>query len=130
MGLYNFQQRFAAKVESGEKTHTIRARRKLPAKVGETLYLYTGLRQPGARKLIEAKCTKVEEVRIEQSPAWSWGNRAVVFVGGVLLSTDEKEQLAVRDGFADWADMEKFWDGRLPFLGDMIHWRFEPKAGK
>ena len=45
MALYNFKRQFVPMVLSGEKTHTIRATRARATKVGETLYLYTGLRQ-------------------------------------------------------------------------------------
>lgn len=45
MALLNFKKRFAPLVESGTKTHTIRAWRKHPIREGEMLHLYTGLRQ-------------------------------------------------------------------------------------
>lgn len=49
MGLYNFQKRFVPFILSGAKTHTIRALRAHPDKPGDTLHLYTGLRQKGAK---------------------------------------------------------------------------------
>jgi hypothetical protein len=55
MGLYNFQARFAPAILSGSKRQTIRARRVREDKPGDTLYLYTGLRQPGAKKLGELR---------------------------------------------------------------------------
>ncbi len=50
MGLYNFKARFVPFVLDGSKTHTIRAKRRYPAKPGDTLYLYTGLRELVAMK--------------------------------------------------------------------------------
>lgn len=47
----------------------------------------------------------------------------MVTVGGVPLDYDEREQLAKADGFAGWDEMLNFWDGRLPFTGQIIHWR-------
>lgn len=119
MGLYNFQKRFVPFIMSGQKTHTIRATRKHPAKVGETLHLYTGLRQKGAQLLMRVPCTKVEEVRLSVDEL----GEAHVYISGVRLAPDERTQLALRDGFQSWRDMADFWNGRYPFDGQIIHWR-------
>jgi hypothetical protein len=117
MGLYNFQARFVPFILSGAKTHTIRAIRANPDKPGNTLHLYTGLRQKGARLLMRAPCVKVEEVEIDANH--------FIKIDGEELSTDEYEALAVRDGFSSFHGMMEFWDGRLPFKGHIIHWRKE-----
>lgn len=124
MGLYNFQRRFVPMVLAGEKTHTIRASRKHVDKPGNTLHLYTGLRQKGARLLMRAECTKVEEVEI----SGGWESYSGEFFGdvkidGSSLYHDEREQLARRDGFDSFAEMMEFWRGRLPFQGHIIHWK-------
>ena len=102
MPLYNFQERFAPKVESGEKLHTIRKRRKRPTKTGETLYLYTGCRTPKAHKLRpdNPKCTDVLPIQI----GWNW-----VVIDGERLDESEIGPFAVSDGFADEADFFAFW---------------------
>jgi hypothetical protein len=120
MGLYNFQKRFAPFVLDGSKTHTIRAHRVHAEKPGNTLHLYTGLRQKGARLLMRATCTRIEEITITA------GHR--VLIDGVELDRPECEQLARRDGFKDFKDMMLFWNGRRPFHGNIIHWHFPPKA--
>lgn len=63
-----------------------------------------------------------------------WGIKRV-FVDSVELSDDEKRALAWRDGFRSYdefsafAEMMVFWEGRLPFEGHIIHWRYtEQKA--
>lgn len=117
MGLYNFQKRFVPFIESGEKTHTIRAKRKHPAKAGEMLHLYTGLRQKGARLLMRVPCTRVETIEINAKTTH------MVSIDGEYLYSSEREQLARRDGFANWDDMLAFWQGRLPFEGHIIHWK-------
>lgn len=117
MGLYNFQKRFVPFILAGEKTHTIRARRAVPPRVGETLHLYTGLRQKGAQLLMRVPCTRIEIIEINAKTS------AMVSIDGVLLDHTEREQLAKRDGFAGWDDMLAFWEGRLPFVGYIIHWR-------
>lgn len=43
----------------------------------------------------------------------------------VKLSADEKDSLAKADGFqGGFSEMVQFWDGRLPFIGHVIHWAF------
>jgi hypothetical protein len=98
----------------GSKTHTIRAERAHPDRSGNWLYLYTGLRQKGAQLLMRALCTRVEEISIDAS--------GIIFVDSIRLCPDEAEQLARRDGFSCYAEMMGFWEGRLPFKGQIIHW--------
>jgi hypothetical protein len=117
MGLYNFKAQFVDFILSGKKTHTIRAPRKHPDKPGNTLHLYTGLRQKGARLLMRATCVKVEEIVITNTKLKR------IVIDGHMLDMDEEESLARRDGFKNFADMVKFWKGRLPFKGNIIHWR-------
>ena len=130
MPALNFKRQFVAHIRSRRKRHTIRAKRKRPIKPGETLYLYTGMRTKQCEKIIEpVTCAKVDDIRIELRPAQ--GNGALtrglqfphVIVEGIDLSEDEKDRLAYADGFDSFADMMKFWDGRLPFNGDLIHWK-------
>ena len=49
MGLYNFKPQFVPFILNGTKAHTIRAIRKdgLVDEPGDTMFLYTGLRQRG-----------------------------------------------------------------------------------
>jgi hypothetical protein len=117
MGLYNFQERFVPKIMRGEKTHTIRAKRRNPDKPGNTLHLYVGLRRRGAALLMRVPCAKVEHIRIRRRPQG-------VYIEGQLLSADECELLAQRDGFTHFAEMMEFWRGRLPFEGNIIHWKY------
>lgn len=119
MGLYNFQPRFAPMILSGRKTHTIRALRANPDKPGNTLHLYTGLRHKGACLLMRVLCVKVEEVHIRLVNGWD----ASIAVNMIDLDDSEREALARRDGFRDFAEMMQFWKERLPFRGHIIHWR-------
>jgi hypothetical protein len=114
MGLYDFKPQFVAKILAGEKTHTIRATRANPDKPGNTLHLYTGLRQKGARLLMRVECTRVEEITIREE---------YVCVDGVILHDDELELLCRRDGFPNSVEFMRFWEGRLPFTGHIYHWR-------
>lgn len=115
MGLYNFNPRFVPCIESGRKTHTIRAKRRYADAVGSTLYLYTGLRQKGARLIRKTECTAVHEIII-------YSENGGIAVDGVRLGSDECHALAVSDGFTSFSEMLLFWKGRLPFVGNIIHW--------
>jgi hypothetical protein len=120
VGLYNFKKRFAPFVLDGTKRHTIRAKRKHPDKPGNIVHLYTGLRTRRAKLLGRSICIKVEEIRISAAQQ--------VFIDGVELNLDEKNALAFCDGFRSrgiehaFEEMMGFWEGRLPFTGDIIHW--------
>lgn len=123
LGLYNFQKRFVPKILSGEKTHTIRATRANPDKPGNLLHLYTGLRHKGATLLMRALCLKVEQIEIDAC-GHECNCDPFVAIAGVELDASEREALAVRDGFPDFATMLEFWAGRLPFKGQIIYWQF------
>src|ERR1017187_7088858 len=125
MALYNFQKRFVPKILSGEKRHMIRAKRTRATKRGEMLHLYTGLRHKGARLLMRVRCTRVQEIEIKPGlvPAYSQ-----VWIDGEWLSIEEFELLARCEGFTSRFEMLQFWEGRLPFVGDIIHWKFSPES--
>lgn len=119
MGIYNFQKRFVPFIESGAKTHTIRSIRRHPDKLGNTVHLYTGLRTKKAKLLMRARCVKIESIKIHFTPDTIFH----VSIDGEELNHTEKEALARRDGFHDFIEMMCFWDGRLPFVGHVIHWK-------
>ena len=136
MGLYNFKARFVPMVESGEKTHTIREKRKYPSKAGETLHLYTGLRTKQARRIFSATCLKTEPIEIRRRVNMRADVEQVVLydviIGDQKLAGDEIEAFARRDGFTDFADMMAFWrkeKRRFPWRGDVIHWDFRRRIG-
>jgi hypothetical protein len=123
MGLYNFKAQFVPFILDGRKTHTIRAMRKRPARRGETLHLYTGLRRKGARLLMRVACAGVQKISI----GMGWRDGSVggrIWIDGQELSLSECGDLAVRDGFASFAAMMEFWEENhsLPFHGEIIHW--------
>jgi len=117
--LLGFKTRFAPFILDGRKQHTIRATRKIRVRVGETCHCYTGLRQKGAKLLGRWPCVKIEDIHIAR------GARGLsILIDGELLDADEREALARRDGFASLDEMAQFWEGRLPFAGTVIHWRW------
>ena len=68
MPALNFKAEFAPLVESGEKRQTIRKLRKdgRDPKVGDALYLYTGMRTKKCRKLGIAPCESVQPIEIDE----------------------------------------------------------------
>ena len=121
MAAYSFQRRFVEPIQAGTKAHTIRGDRKdgrVP-KVGEPLYLFCGMRTKGCFRILpEAPpCTRVERISIY------YAHGPCVFVEAGELDKTECERLAVADGFDSFAEMMTFWEGRLPFTGNIIHWR-------
>lgn len=121
MPLLNFKKQFVEPIREGTKNHTIRATRKIPVKAGDKLYLYCGARTKQCFKVLQepVTCTKVEDIRIDEA-IFSHG---IVHIDGNFLSEDERERLAQADGFQNFRKMMAFWDGRLPFTGQIIHWR-------
>ena len=116
MPAYNFQKRFARLVEQGLKPNTIRARRKRPTVVGDTLYLYTGMRSKNCRRLRVEKCTNVLPITVHARG---------IRLGRIALSFSECTVLARRDGFVDFTDMRVWFKQThgLPTRGlELICW--------
>lgn len=119
MAILGFKKRFAGKVKSGKKRQTIRAFRKYPIKVGDPLYLYTGLRTKHAKRLRVTTCLSTHLIHIDLS------RNVIILPNAVFNTTGELNRFARRDGFSDWADMKAFWKethkGRM-FKGTLIRW--------
>lgn len=115
MPALSFKEQFAPAVESGEKTQTIRKIRKRPIKVGDTLYLKTGMRTKYCRSLGTAVCTKVTPCEIYPL--------MVAFRGRALLAA-QANRFARKDGFDDMDAMVAWFERQhgLPFRGVVIEW--------
>lgn len=116
--VYNFKERFAPLVESGQKLTTIRAPRKdgkLP-KPGEALKLFTGMRTKHCRKIGERVCKSVKKIRIRRDVSASYA-----YVGGRYV---DPVALAHKEGFTHWWKMVQFFleVHGLPFRGYIIEW--------
>jgi hypothetical protein len=88
VGLYNFKTRFVDQILNARKTHTIRGTRKRADRPGNTMHLYTGLRQKNAQRLMRAPCVRVDAISISVHHE--------VTLGDELLSNDECDALAQR----------------------------------
>lgn len=116
MVAYNFADRFAGAVESGEKTRTIRkarAGKSRHARPGEIVQLYTGMRTADCRKLGEGLCTLSTYCAIREDGI-TLGNHPPV----------RELDFAQADGFRDFEDMKAWFRDHygLPFIGQLICW--------
>jgi len=112
----NFLNKFALDVELENKKQTIRKMRKKPFKLKDHLYLYTGMRTKGCRKLGEAIASEVSEITICPHR---------ILVDGKELGKEEKEHLAYCDGFDSIHHFNYFFLHDYPggeFKGQIIKW--------
>jgi len=113
----NFSPQFAEAVAAGRKTQTIR--RSARAKAGQALQLYTGQRTPDCRKLADAVCIDCTYVGL---------TRRGVTLGNTSRFPGDIDDFARADGFADYAEMFKWFSERYKtnsFTGHIIRWRIE-----
>ena len=120
MPALSFQKQFVSMIEDGTKHHTIRRKRKSPIKVGDALYLYTGMRTKQCRKIKDVHCSAI-------SPVVIYPKLGRVVLDGKMLSLDDTLRFAVRDGFANQMDFFKFFE-RYPAEVleremEVIYWR-------
>ena len=122
MAAYNFKARFVPLIESGVKRSTIRACRldgRVP-KIGETLYLYTGMRTKSCRLIRERPCQGVHTVDMAGTSLAACD----LVVDARMLPAHERDWIAQRDGFKDWEEM-RHWFAKthdMPFFGNLIEW--------
>jgi len=120
MPALNFKAQFADAVESGMKRQTIRATRKRPINVGDKLYLYTGMRTKQCRKLGEAVCRAAVPLTMQLHA----GDFYRFKLAGRVMTTFEKDSLALADGFRDFDRLAAWFEQThgLPFEGQVIRW--------
>ena len=108
---------FLDKVKSGEKTQTIRTIRKNMPKVGQTAYLYKGMRTKNCEKLGEGTITDVIKMKFEKND---------VCVYPIFYGTDEHpDEIARKDGFENSEEMCKWFDKMYKLPMDFIIVRWE-----
>jgi hypothetical protein len=115
MPSFNFKKQFAGLVEAGVKTQTIRQMRKRPIRVGDDLYLFTGLRTSKCRRLITTVATEVIAITIDHDE---------VVLGCDPLRRDQVCELAKADGFESVSEFKDFFSSHygFPFFGQLIKW--------
>lgn len=120
MPTLNFLTQFADDVERGNKTQTIRCKRKRPIRPGDRLVLYTGMRTRACRRLGDVICKSVRPITIDRDAH----GRLRVIVDGDDLRGARLDMLVWADGFAQRMEMRDFFAAAygLPFHGELISW--------
>lgn len=132
------QPQFHPMIRDGSKPFTIRAYRNGDRqwRAGDTVHLFEKPRQKGMKLIAEFRCTAVQDIMISRLGA--------VAIADTLLSEDEKDLLAWKDGFRPagstetncagcFALMLRFWNRHKLrkkewFYGNIIHWKYDPKG--
>ncbi len=112
MPAYNFKKEFVPMILDGSKPHTIRRRRKRPTRVGDVLYLFTGLRTKQCKLVAISECVKIEPILLIPEAMIIWISSSQVDINESNmrpLSIDEINDLAHRDGFEDTYDFFDFF---------------------
>jgi len=124
MPVLSFQKQFSEKVQKGIKTQTVRATRKRPIKVGEKLFLYTGMRTKACRLLGYGVCTDVSDFEIRLLSE-------NIYINKKILNNEEKERFALADGFNSFKELLYFFfkDGEdVIFRGHVYSWEYKKEA--
>ena len=121
--LIGFKKQFAHLVEFGEKTQTIRVFPKRVPKIGETAYLYTGLRTKQCRCLGEGKIESLKIIYFDRRE----GRLVSIEDDSPGLKngqTFDLTDMARADGFSCWEEMRDWFEQThgLPFEGLLIKW--------
>lgn len=121
MTAYSFKRRFVDPILAGTKRQTIRAiGKRRHASPGGELQLYYGMRTKQCRLIARAPCLYVSPIKI------SLARDTVDYRRNHLTKARELDKFARADGFADFADMRRFWHEEHAttslFKGKIVEW--------
>jgi uncharacterized protein YqfB (UPF0267 family) len=116
-----FQDRFAELVRAGTKRQTIRQSAR--CQPGDTLSLRRWTGKPYRSRqetLCQVDCAEVVPIQIEIDVP----ELTMVKVGEAWLTGEQRNALAIEDGFLNWAAMHEWFHRHhgLPFYGVVIRW--------
>lgn len=123
----NFSSQFADAVASFTKRQTIRAMRKVPIKLDDTLHLFTGLRTKHARRLLPPQtCRAALDIRIRWKPIKNskYQSLEIHLQHRGKLNASEVWELIKADGFTNREDFANWFlpKGTQEFKGQLIKW--------
>lgn len=105
MPALSFKEQFVPLIESGAKRQTIRSR-KHPLKVGDRLYLYTGMRTKNCTKIAESICIETQAFELCM---YKLGIAPTVKIDGSPITFQQLNDLAVADGFRNKYELTNFF---------------------
>lgn len=112
--LLGFKKQFAPKILDGSKKFTIRNRRKVEPKIGDTLHMYTGLRTKQTERITSAhKLTGIQLVDIEIKKVGGGIYSTKITVDGKILDVGLMDFFAKCDGFNDLESFRDYWINQL-----------------
>lgn len=136
--LLGFKKRFIQPIKIGTKVHTMRNKRKIKPKIGETLHMYTALRTKhcelitNKEKLISKQKVRVHIQRnkvVTEGKNNGFAYITKVLIDGRKIEGAELEQFVKFDGFENITDFASFWfleekKTKLVVGGimDLFHW--------
>lgn len=131
MPLLGFKRQFAGFVKEGSKQHTIRAKRKIRPKVGQTAHCYVDPRQKSMTLLGRWPITHVHDAILRPRGA----DQIQIWINGEELTIAEAQEFLYHDGFRShgrkgaMAEAAEFWRKRFEkvggvFYSDIVHWKW------
>lgn len=125
--LLGFKKQFIQPVLVESKGLTLRNPRKYEPKIGETLYMYSGLRTKNSQHITSkhtlksTQKVKLKIQRIEKEECF----KIKVIIDKRQISYDELKELVILDGFEFIDDWANYWlDGKRKIEAkvNMYHW--------
>jgi hypothetical protein len=107
--LLGFKERFVMPIQIGTKVFTLRNKRKVQPKIGETLYMYSGLRTSKCKLISnKEKLVSIQEVHVFIRQVMEQITIRIS-VDKRMLTEAEIVQFVKFDGFADRVDFANYW---------------------
>jgi hypothetical protein len=122
MPAYSFNERFVPMVLDGTKRQTIRARRKNPAKVGDTLYLLSGLRTRNCKRLREETCKATTTIVITKFNLLLFARRLTDEEYEIFKGYDINNKIEYQSTFYRILPSVTFMNIRDSFSKDLLAW--------
>ena len=128
--LLGFKKRFVEPIQIGTKVFTMRNKRKTDPIIGETLYMYTGLRTSNCslisnkEKLVSIQKVEVAlRVHVSEKRKITYADDFEIKVDGRFLELAELPQFVGFDGFESTDDFVSYW---MQGLKVKKHFEFTP----
>lgn len=137
MGALSFKKQFikplqlGLKNKKGGKRQSIRNFRKRPLKVGETVYLYFGMRTKHCKKIGESVIKYVQRICIKKDhiKIYVYCEKCEWWKLDKWITGNDLNTFAKADGFKDFEDMKSFWikehgkkGNPFPYNGNLYKW--------
>lgn len=107
--LLGFKSRFVEPILIGTKVFTLRSPRKKEPKIGETLYMYTGLRTNQCKKITDKESLRSVQMCDVYIIRHNEIDTIKVRVDGRRLTAFELGRFVKYDGFKDTKDFADYW---------------------